>query len=219
MEILWRKRWMRYILNSIRKEKTYRYLQPIYAANPFKYWNYIPEMVRPYFVKKIAIVGAKSTGKSTLAKMLATHFNTCYVKEIARDIMDRTEDCTPAHLQQITVVHAKEIIAQQAVANKLMFADTELNITKSYSQFLFQQELVVDQWIETANTFDMYLYLDIDCPFEQDGTRLNISSREKLALSHIQQFSKAKINFVGIGGNWENRFNKAVNIIEQHFLK
>lgn len=188
-------------------------------SHPFNFWNYIPEIVRPYYVKKVAIVGSESTGKSTLTKMLAEHFESCYVKEMAREIIEHTEECTPAHLQQIAALHATEITVQQALANKLLFSDTELNVTKSYCQFLFQRELVVDDWIETANTFDLYLFLDTDCPFEQDGTRLDISSRNELSLSHIQQLSSAKINFVRINGNWSRRFNIAVSIIEEKYFK
>src|SRR5688572_28762136 len=37
--------------------------------HPFRYWNFIPEVVRPFFVKKICFYGPESTGKSTMAKL------------------------------------------------------------------------------------------------------------------------------------------------------
>ena len=38
-------------------------------------------------VKKIVIIGPESTGKSTLCKLLAAHFNTIWVKEYAREYL------------------------------------------------------------------------------------------------------------------------------------
>jgi HTH-type transcriptional regulator, transcriptional repressor of NAD biosynthesis genes len=37
-------------------------------TKPFLYWQYIPEVVRPYFVKKICLYGPESTGKSVIGQ-------------------------------------------------------------------------------------------------------------------------------------------------------
>ena len=54
---------------------------------PWAYWAYIPKPVRPYFVQQICILGGESTGKSTLARQLALHFETQYVGEYAREFL------------------------------------------------------------------------------------------------------------------------------------
>ena len=51
---------------------------------PWAYWAYIPQPVRPYFVQRVCLLGGESTGKSTLARQLAIHFETQYVEEYAR---------------------------------------------------------------------------------------------------------------------------------------
>ncbi len=33
--------------------------------NPFRYWEYIPTEVKPFFVRTVAILGGESSGKST----------------------------------------------------------------------------------------------------------------------------------------------------------
>ena len=43
--------------------------------NPMKHWPMLPSCVRPYFAKRIAIIGPESTGKSTLARELAKAFD------------------------------------------------------------------------------------------------------------------------------------------------
>jgi len=69
--------------------------------NPFKYWDHLPEYVKPYFVKKIAIVGTESTGKSTLAQNLAKHFDTNFVPEWGRIVVNKTDECTYRNLLDI----------------------------------------------------------------------------------------------------------------------
>ncbi|HLG40257.1 MAG TPA: AAA family ATPase, partial [Chitinophagaceae bacterium] len=116
--------------------------------NPFKFWDFIPEHVRYWFIKKIAVVGTESTGKSVLSERLARYYNTIHVPEMAREIIETTDECTFEYLQKIAELHAKEINDKTPGADKILFVDTDITITKSYSLFLFQKELVVEPWIE-----------------------------------------------------------------------
>jgi HTH-type transcriptional repressor of NAD biosynthesis genes len=77
----------------------------------------------------------------------------------------------------------------------------------------------VPEWIETANDFDLYLYLDEDASYVQDGTRLPEADRNKLNESHKQELISRGINYVLIKGNdWEERFKKAVEVVNE-FIK
>jgi len=44
-----------------------------------------------------------------LAELLAKHYKTEYVPEMARDILEHTEECIENHLQQIAGLQAKTI--------------------------------------------------------------------------------------------------------------
>ncbi len=183
--------------------------------NPFQYWDYLPDNVKPYLVKKICLVGTESTGKSTLTERLAKYFNTVFVPEMAREIIEKTVECEPQHLIQIAELHARTIIEKTKIANKLLFVDTDINITKSYSRFLFAQELEADNWVEETNCFDLYLYLEKEVEFIQDGTRLEKNKRDLLDASHKNTFEEKGINFVKINGTWEERFQKAIAAVNK----
>ena len=73
---------------SIRAAKSFPSRARRFATRPLTHWQYIPECVRPYFVKRVCIFGPESTGKSTLARDLAAHFDTVYVPEFARGLLD-----------------------------------------------------------------------------------------------------------------------------------
>lgn len=182
---------------------------------PFTYWDFLPPPVRPYFVKKIALVGSESTGKSTLTQNLAKHYQTAFVPEMAREIIEHTESCTYEHLHQIAALHATTILSKTKEANKVLFCDTDINITKSYAAFLFDKDLVVPQWIENANRCDLYLFLETDCEYVQDGTRLSKKEREKLSEAHKAQLKKAGIQYTVITGHWLERFEQACQSIDK----
>lgn len=197
-----------------------RTIVPVSASlirqKPLTYWDYLPPAVQPFFVQKIALLGAESTGKSTLAERLALHYNTCFVPEAARELIGHTAGCTEDDLLHIVAVHAREINRQVPEANRLLFIDTEVNITKSYSRFLFKKELTAPEWIEEANKCSLYLFLSTDCPHVQDGTRLPAAEREALSQSHLEQLNKAFVPFKTVSGNWEERFIQSRRIID-HF--
>lgn len=183
--------------------------------NPFLNWNYIPSVVHPYFIKKIAILGSESTGKSILTEKLAEHYNTAYVPEMARQIINHTNDCTYQNLKQIASLQAETIVEKEKIANRILFCDTELIITKSYSRFLFDRELYVSEWIEQTNRFHLYLFLETDVAFVQDGTRLSGAERVRLNNFHKEELGKAGKHYVIINGDWEERFKAACCEVEK----
>ena len=58
--------------------------------NIYRHWEWIPNVVRPYFVKKVLLIGGESTGKSTLSQNLAMHYNTNFMEEAGREISERS---------------------------------------------------------------------------------------------------------------------------------
>jgi NadR type nicotinamide-nucleotide adenylyltransferase len=42
-------------------------------GNPYAYWNYLSPPVRAYFAKRVCVLGAESTGTTTLSRALAKH--------------------------------------------------------------------------------------------------------------------------------------------------
>jgi HTH-type transcriptional regulator, transcriptional repressor of NAD biosynthesis genes len=187
-------------------------------SDPFTNWEYISLAARPYFGKKICISGSESTGKSTLAINLAKHYNTPVVEEMAREVIEKTNDVVFEDLMKIATLHAETINKKMKLVNKILICDTDVNITKSYSKYLFKKPLVTPQWIDDANQYGLHLYLETDCPFVQDGTRLSKIERDNLDAFHKTQLREAGIDFVSITGNWEERFEKAVAVIDKTFF-
>jgi HTH-type transcriptional repressor of NAD biosynthesis genes len=184
----------------------------------FTHIDLVADTARDFFIKKIAILGTESTGKSILTEKLAANYNTVFVPEMARDIIEHTNECTYEHLERIAGLQAKTILEKIPQANKLLFSDTDLILTKSYSRFLFDKELKVPEWVEGANNFDLYLFLEPDCEYIQDGTRLAEAERNRLSEYHKTALVNAGKSFISINGNWDERLTQAKKIIDQVFF-
>jgi HTH-type transcriptional repressor of NAD biosynthesis genes len=173
--------------------------------------------VRPYYVKKICLYGAESTGKSTLAERLAQHYQTSFVPEAARTLLTNSLECTYEDILRIAETQAQWVEQSLNGANKLLFCDTDLLTTKVYAQYLFGQVPTFASWIRAVNQYDLHLFLDTDVPYEQDGTRLGSPTRPALRDLFLETLKEAHTPFVLINGDWDQRFHTACRLVEERF--
>ncbi|MDP9076689.1 MAG: AAA family ATPase [Bacteroidota bacterium] len=178
-------------------------------------WHHLPRAVKPYFAIKVVILGTESTGKTTLTEQLARHYNCSFVLEAGRELIPNSTKFTFGDLQSVAGEHAKRINAAMMGDSALVIIDTDIHITRSYAKFAFNRDLPVEDAVYNANKADLYLYLNNDAPYYQDGTRLNKTVRDLLDQSHREILANDNINFVEISGSWQSRFEQAVTEISQ----
>ncbi|MBK9452127.1 MAG: AAA family ATPase [Bacteroidetes bacterium] len=178
-------------------------------------WEYLPDSVKPYFCIKVAILGTESTGKTTLATALAKHYGCGLVLEAARGIVENSNAFSLSDLQSVVTAHTSNIHAASCGISPLIVIDTNLYTTLSYSLFSLEQELQVSASDVATNRADLCLYLCKDAPYFQDGTRLSEQSRDRLDDSHRKVLREKGIEFVEIDGNWNQRFHRSTQWIDQ----
>ena len=194
--------------------------------NPFEYWEYIPKICRPYYTKKILLVGGESTGKSTMAENLALTYNTNFLEEVGREVCDYagTEDLMIANdFCEILLKHKikeTELIKQ---SNKLFFVDTDALTTKFYAQFLLGDEKNNIEQLADAitknNTFDLVFFLEPTVAFVQDGTR-NVkieAEREKYSKQIKSLLDEAGLEYICLSGDYLSRYENVKRIIKERY--
>lgn len=184
---------------------------------PVLYWNYIAPAARPYFVRKIALVGAESTGKSTLAEKLAAHYHTVFVPEAARRIVPTTASCTWENLFTVADTHAADIRTQLPEASRFLFVDTEIRTTEVFGQYLFGRMPEFDAAITETNTFHDYLFLEADFPFVQDGTRLEQQDREQMNALLKNHLTDKGIDFQVFTGLPEEKYAAIISYLDEKY--
>ncbi len=182
--------------------------------HPAQYWDFIPKVARPYFVKKVCVYGAESTGKTTLTSQLARSFNTEWVPEMARTILGERH-CTLDDIPAIAQLHASEIRRKLPLANRVLFVDTDFITTQIYSEYYFGQVPREVTQFEREIHFDLYLLLDIDTPWVADSQR---DCRDKRAEFHAWfqcELRKRKLPYTIVSGSWADRQLHAFNAVER----
>ena len=175
-------------------------------------------------MRRIVITGSESTGKTTLATMLAERYDTVAVPEFSREYaagraapLDR-HDVEAIALGQ---VHSEDRWARRA-RNGLLVLDTDLFSTVVYGGHYYGS---VQHWIERValdRRGDLYLLLDIDVPWVADPIRDRGRQRGEMHALFRGMLDRYNLPSVTIGGDWGERFERATRAImavtseEQH---
>jgi NadR type nicotinamide-nucleotide adenylyltransferase len=172
--------------------------------NPTGYYDYLPDVVKPYYQRNIVVIGPESTGKSTLTNHLAVKFNMGLVPEYGRTLSEvRNNDLDASDFYAIiagqkTLLHAAQSTHQNTVS------DTESFTTHLFSKIYMKQrdkELESNLLYEaTLDKFDLYILLKPYKEWTDDGTRILPEYEERWLFytDLVAYLSKCKRNFVGI---------------------
>jgi HTH-type transcriptional regulator, transcriptional repressor of NAD biosynthesis genes len=181
-------------------------------TSPFDYWDFIPEHVRGYFVKRALITGSESCGKSTMTEKLATHFNTIGVQEYARDYL-KNMNFNMKDLDQIAFMQYK--LQQEAYpkANKVCFSDTGAIETYIYANhYLGSSSPMIDKYLALQkDNYDLVLLLTPDVEWVSDGLRNLDKVRWEMHEKYVKLLERLGISYTLISGtDYQERTERAI---------
>ena len=192
-------------------------------------------------IKKIVIIGPESTGKSTLCEQLAQHYNTAWVREYAREYLEKKgagykfEDLYEIALGQMGgeeqgIRNLEFVIGADSTNDKHLpnlqpstfnlqplFIDTDLRVIKIWSEFVFNK---IDNRLLTEiakRAYDLYLLCDVDLPWVHDELREypDLAVRKKLFHYYKEEMIEQNTPWVIIRGNYEERLAAAVGAVDR----
>ncbi|EKT53995.1 multifunctional transcriptional regulator/nicotinamide-nucleotide adenylyltransferase/ribosylnicotinamide kinase NadR [Providencia rettgeri] len=190
---------------------------------PFRYWEYIPTEVKPFFVRKVAILGGESSGKSTLVNKLANIFNTSSAWEYGRDYVFSHLGGDEMALQysdydKIALGHAQYIDFAVKYANKVAFIDTDFVTTQAFCLRYEGKEHPFVQALIDEYRFDLVIVLENNTPWVADGLRSLGSDKDRKAFQGllIEMLKKNNIEFVRVeSSDYDTRFLVCVTLVQQ----
>lgn len=174
-------------------------------------------------MKRICLHGPESTGKSTLGTRLAADLGCEVVPEYGRAYCE-------AHGTDIGMKELVHIAQTQDAMNRAASAratelsagfvlfDTDSLITAVWADMMFgqtpdyQRDAYFDQF---AGYADLYLLLDIDLPFVDDGLRVYAETGERRRFFDLCQaeLEARKMPYALIQGQGEARFAAAMSAV------
>ena len=167
-------------------------------------------------MKRIVLIGAESTGKSTLAEALSGHYGEPWTEEFVRSYVDQLDDDLQAHdLEPIAKGQlALEDSALQR-ANRLIIHDTNILSSIIYASYYFDTVL---EWVNDAfleREYSLYLLCLPDIPWQADpGQRESPAARNSLHELFKDRLNILNLPFVEISGNKTERLTQAVQAID-----
>jgi NadR type nicotinamide-nucleotide adenylyltransferase len=165
---------------------------------------------------KIAIVGPESTGKSTMSAYLADYYHTVWVPEFARDYCAALTG--PATMQdEVNMFYGQIALEKEYLpkANKILICDTTFITIKIWSDAFFDYtpQVVLDKLIK--HSYDFYLLLNIDLPWQDDPLRNFPTQREYFMQVWHNELQALNANYITISGTGDDRYQNAVKAIDE----
>lgn len=163
--------------------------------------------------------GPESTGKTTLSRALAAHFDTVWAPEFARDYLqqklDKTgEICQPEDLMPIAIGQVKTENDALLTAHKYLFCDTNLLVTKVFSEIYYNFcDPVLDK-AARKHKYDLFFLTDIDVPWTKDALRDSAENRETIFNTFKSALVENDKPFIVLSGDEQTRFEKARIILK-----
>jgi NadR type nicotinamide-nucleotide adenylyltransferase len=193
-------------------------------------------------ILKVVIIGAESTGKSTLCEMLAQHYNTEWCPEFAREYL--LTYGTNYTFESLSTIAKGQLALEDEYTNKintywqkqhsnlfinsttlttinhkpLLFIDTNMYVMKVWSEYVFNtcHSFFLDEIV--SRKYDLYLLCNIDLPWVKDELREYPDEKPRKELHNMYKdiLINQQTPWVEIkGSHYENRFNQAVTAINK----
>ncbi len=176
---------------------------------------------QPNNLIKVVLFGPESTGKTTISRMLARHYNTVWVQEYAREYLqdkwnNKRELCDGS--DQLPIAYGQMKLENKLAqkADKLQICDTDLLETVVYFENYYDK--IIDKDLKKAaleNNYDLYLLTYIDTPWEADDIRENPHQREEMFKTFEAALIKYNKPYILLKGSLETRIKIATKEIDK----
>jgi len=172
---------------------------------------------RQALARRVVLVGAESTGKTTMAGALAQLLKTVWVPEHGRWYWEgrrhlEDQSWSTDELRRIAVaqVRLEEDLARRAT-NGIVVADTDALVTAVWHErYLGTQDPVLER-MATERPPALYLICSPDFPWIQDGTRESEQHRAKMHESTVARIQALGAKMGLLTGSHEQRLSTAMN--------
>lgn len=208
--------------------------------DPAAHWEYLSPPVRAYLARRVVVVGAESTGTTTLARALAAHYArrggvweaTRWVPEYGRTFTEeklaaarrregdpslRLEDLVweSAEFTRIAEHHAALEDAAARSGSPLLVCDTDAFATVIWHERYIGASAPEVEAVHGRTPHHLWIVTDhTGVPFEQDGWRDGERIRSWMSGRFQEELEKQGLPHLTVTGPHERRLAAAVEAID-----
>jgi len=191
-------------------------------SDPYANWDYLEPPVRAWYAKRVCVVGAESTGTSTLARDLAKVLQTLCVEEFGREYSElklakddpvwRTEEFTMIAEEQM---RREDLAARQA--NRVLICDTNALATALWHRRYVGSHSLAVEGLARRGTCHLYLLTGDEIPFVQDGLRDGEHIRHEMHRWFEEALADQAVPWKLLRGPPDNRLEGALQQVDSMF--
>jgi HTH-type transcriptional regulator, transcriptional repressor of NAD biosynthesis genes len=184
--------------------------------NPTKYFEFPSPTMKAYYAKRIVVVGAESTGTTTISEILSKYYKTWCVLEYGRTYASwmhkLNDDWYPQEFVHIGNEQNKLEDLYARSANKLLICDTDSLATMVWS-WRYSGYIANELKNIAKNRNKYYILTGDEIPFVQDGTRDGENIRHKMHEQFIKMLEYNKKQYIIVTGSKEERLKQSIKFI------
>lgn len=187
-------------------------------SDPYKYREFISDVVYRDLITKVVFVGAMSTGKSTITEALAARHGTTFASEYGRDYWTEHQVNRRIGLEafeEIALGHIEREEQALLRANRYLFVDTNAITTYMFALDYHGRapELLTRIALENAQRYDLFFLCDDDIPYDDTWDRSGDQKRHVFHKQIIADLKERRIPFITLRGSLEERMRKVDEVL------
>ena len=189
-------------------------------ADPPAHWHALEPAVRAYLVRRVVVLGAESTGTTTLARALADRYATEWVPEHGRAVsLERLAEGRFgewAH-EDFHAIARRQQADEDAVARRagpLLVCDTDALATCVWEERYLGASTPDTEALAAARRYDLYVLTGDDAPFVQDGVRDGEAIRGRMTRRFRERLAERPEPWIEVRGPHAARMEQAAAAVD-----
>lgn len=181
------------------------------------HWEFLNDEVKEVLCFRICVLGAESTGTTTLSMALAKHYKVPWVPEFGRTYTEalQFQKTDWSHEEFLHIAHEQQRMENDLAKRSkgLLICDTNAFATQLWEERykgVISDELLRFGCIPP----DLYILTDVNIPFEQDGIRDGEHIRQAMHERFIEALEAQDVPYILVSGNRKQRLTKATKAID-----
>jgi NadR type nicotinamide-nucleotide adenylyltransferase len=185
----------------------------------YTYRHFLSPSVYFDHLTKVVLLGAPSTGKSTLVENLADQFKTTHMPEFGREYWEANNlqrRLTLEQLLEIATMHReKELIAAHE-ARQYFFIDTNALTTEIFANYYHGESLPQLRELsdQTKDRYDIVILCGDEIPYDDTEDRSGEENRSVFQKATINELHKRGIKYHEVSGSIQQRISEVSRILE-----
>lgn len=182
-------------------------------------WKYLSSETKAGLAVRVVVVGAESTGTTTLTEALAKHYRAPWVPELGRyyteSILPSGTCWSPEDFHCIGELQQHYEAAIASRSNGLIFCDTNATATLLWQDRYCNEITLTLREIAARGKADLYILTGDEIPFVQDGIRDGEAIRHDMHKKFKSLLTSLGTPWISARGTPEARLKKAVEHIDR----